>query len=62
VDQKLAIIGEAFASGSSVASTIERHEMSSGQLYTWQRGNVSASYSHRPGEETKYQLLAVSKL
>jgi transposase len=37
VEQKLAIIGEAFASGSSVASTIERHEISSGQLYTWRR-------------------------
>jgi transposase len=37
VEQKLAIIGEAFASGSSVASTIERHEISSVQLYTWRR-------------------------
>ena len=37
VEQKLAILGEAFASGSSVASTIERHEISSGQLYTWRR-------------------------
>src|SRR5580704_9304316 len=37
VEQKLAIIGEAFTSGSSVASTIERHEISSGQLYTWRR-------------------------
>ncbi len=26
-----------FASGSSVASTLERHEISSGQLYTWRR-------------------------
>ncbi|MGO9237325.1 MAG: transposase [Methylocella sp.] len=34
VEQKLAIIGEAFTSGSSVANTIERHEISSGQLYT----------------------------
>jgi transposase len=37
VEQKLAIIGEAFTSGSSVAGTIERHEISSGQLYTWRR-------------------------
>jgi transposase len=37
VEQKLAIIGEDFTSGSSVASTIERHEISSGQLYTWRR-------------------------
>ena len=32
VEQKLAIIGEAFTSGSSVASTIERHEISSGSF------------------------------
>jgi transposase len=37
VEQKVAIIGDAFTSGSSVASTIERHEISSGQLYTWRR-------------------------
>ena len=37
VEQKLAIIGEAFTSGSSVANTIERHEIGSGQLYTWRR-------------------------
>src|ERR1019366_8188549 len=37
VEQKLAIIGEAFASGSSVASTLERPVISSGQLYTWRR-------------------------
>ncbi len=30
VDEKPAIIGEAFTPGSSVASTIERHEISSG--------------------------------
>jgi hypothetical protein len=32
--EELAIIDEAFASGSSVASTIEWYEISSGQLYT----------------------------
>ena len=37
VEQKLAIIGEAFATGSSIAGTAERHEISSGQLYTWRR-------------------------
>lgn len=39
VEQKLAILGEAFASGSSVASTIERHEISSGQLFIHGVGN-----------------------
>ena len=37
VEQKLAIIGEAFSPGSSVAQTVERHEISTGQLYTWRR-------------------------
>ena len=37
MEQKLAIIGEAFASGSSIAGTTARHEINSGQLYTWRR-------------------------
>ena len=37
VEQKLAIIGEAFSPGSSVKQTVERHEIGSGQLYTWRR-------------------------
>ena len=37
VEQKLAIIGEAFTPGSSVASALVRYEISSGQLYTWRR-------------------------
>ncbi len=37
VEEKPAIIGEAFTPGSSVARTIERHEISSGPLTTWRR-------------------------
>ena len=37
VEQKLAILGEAFSPGSSVARTVERHEINTGQLYTWRR-------------------------
>jgi len=37
VGQKLAIIGEAFSPGSSIAQTVERHEIGTGQLYTWRR-------------------------
>ena len=37
VEQKLAIIGEAFSPGSSVKQTVERHEIGSGQLYTGAR-------------------------
>jgi transposase len=36
-EQKLSIIREAFAPGASVARVVERHEINSGQLYTWRR-------------------------
>ena len=37
VEQKLMIIGEAFSPGSSRAAVLERHDIGSGQLYTWRR-------------------------
>ena len=37
VDQKLKMLGDAFSPGSSIAAATERHEVSSGQLYTWRR-------------------------
>ena len=37
VEQKLMIIGEAFSPGSPQAAVLERHEIGSGQLYTWRR-------------------------
>lgn len=35
VEQKLAILRDAFGSGGSVRDACERHEVGSGQLYTW---------------------------
>ena len=37
LEQKLRIIGEAFSPGSSVTQASERHEVSTGQLYTWRK-------------------------
>ena len=37
LEQKLRIIGEAFSPGSSVTQVSERHDVSTGQLYTWRK-------------------------
>lgn len=37
VEQKLSILRDAFGSNGSVRSACERHEVGSGQLYTWRR-------------------------
>ncbi len=37
VEQKIAILDEAFAPGACVSDTAERHELNTGQLYTWRR-------------------------
>lgn len=47
VDEKIAILDEAFAPGGRVSAAAERHELNSGQLYTWRRlfldGKLAAS-------------------
>ena len=37
VDQKLGMLRDAFGSGGEVRTAMERHEVSSGQLYTWRK-------------------------
>ena len=37
LEQKLGMLRDAFGSGGGVRTAIERHEVSSGQLYTWRR-------------------------
>lgn len=37
VEQKLAMLRDAFAPGGSVRSAVERHDVTSGLLYTWRR-------------------------
>lgn len=41
VEQKLAILRDAFGSGGLVRDACERHEVGSGQLYTWRRQAMS---------------------
>ena len=41
VDQKLGMLRDAFGSGGSVRAAIDRHEISSGLLYTWRKQAMS---------------------
>jgi len=41
VEQKLGMLRDAFGSGGSVRTAIERHEISSGLLYTWRKQAMS---------------------
>lgn len=41
VEQKLLMLRDAFGSGGCVSMAMERHEVSSGQLYTWRRQAMS---------------------
>ena len=41
VEQKLGMLRDAFGSGGSVRAAIERHEISSGLLYTWRKQAMS---------------------
>jgi transposase len=41
VEQKLSMLRDAFGSGGCVRTAMERHEVSSGQLYTWRHQAMS---------------------
>ena len=41
VEQKLGMLRDAFGSGGCVSTAMDRHEVSSGQLYTWRRQAMS---------------------
>jgi transposase len=41
VEQKLLMLRDAFGSGGCVRTAMERHEVSSGQLYTWRNQAMS---------------------
>ena len=43
VEQKLAILRDAFGPKGSVRDTVERHEVGSGQLYTWRQQAMSGT-------------------
>ena len=48
VEQKLAMLRDAFGPGGSVRVSIERHEVSSGLLYTWRRQAMSGELAGTP--------------
>jgi len=59
VEQKLAMLRDAFGPGGSVRSAMERHEVTSGLLYTWRRNAMAGMLLDRsartlphPTEET----------
>jgi transposase len=43
VEQKLMILRDAFGPNGSVRDTVERHEVGSGQLYTWRQQAMSGT-------------------
>ena len=48
VEQKLAMLRDAFGPGGSVRASIDRHEVSSGLLYTWRRQAMSGELASTP--------------
>ena len=48
VEQKLAMLRDAFGSGGCVRTAMDLHEVSSGQLYTWRRQAMSGELSGKP--------------
>jgi transposase len=54
VDQKLLMLRDAFGSDDGVRTAMERHEVLSGQLYTWRKqamsGELSGFSAPKPGE------------
>ena len=48
VEQKLAMLRDAFGPGGCVRRAMDLHEVSSGQLYTWRRQAMSGELSGKP--------------
>lgn len=52
IEQKMAILDEAFAPGACVLEVAQRHELNTGQIYTWRRllldGKLSPQTSASP--------------
>ena len=48
VEQKLSMLRDAFGPGGSVRGAMERHEVTSGQLYTWRRQAMSGELAATP--------------
>lgn len=48
VEQKLSMLRDAFGPGGSVREAMERHEVTSGLLYTWRRNAMAGLLLDRP--------------
>jgi len=48
VEQKMAMLRDAFGSGGCVRTAMDRHEVTSGQLYSWRRQAMSGELSGKP--------------
>ena len=48
VEQKMAMLRDAFGSGGCVRTAMDRHEVTSGQLYTWRRQAMSGELGGKP--------------
>lgn len=48
VEQKMAMLRDAFGSGGCVRTAMDLHEVTSGQLYTWRRQAMSGELSGKP--------------
>ena len=48
VEQKMAMLRDAFGSGGCVRTAMDFHEVTSGQLYTWRRQAMSGELSGKP--------------
>lgn len=59
VEQKLLILGDAFGPGGSVRGAIERHEVSSGLLYTWRRQAMSGALASPTRQPQQVSLAEV---
>lgn len=50
VEQKLTMLRDAFGPGGSVRAAMERHEVTSGLLYTWRRNAMAGLLIDRPSK------------
>lgn len=50
VEQKLTMLRDAFGPGGSVREAMERHEVTSGLLYTWRRNAMAGLLLDRPSK------------
>ena len=62
VEQKLAILRDAFGPDGSVRAAVERHEVGSGAIYTWRRQAMSGALSGVPARpQTAFAEVWISK-